>query len=154
MAFALSLLEVNTDNSLANQRVFRDRLNPIDSYNDIEFISRYRITRNIFFQLHEEIAGYLLKPRICSSHPIPTITQFAVALQFLATGSFQTVIASSHGISQPSVSRCIAVVTDDLCSIAKDYIKRARYACSRYASCCSLLLVLGPSALGKGENYL
>ena len=102
MAFALSLLEVNTDNSLANQRVFRDRLNPIDSYNDIEFISRYRITRNIFIQLHEKIAGYLLKPRICSSHPIPTITQFAVALQFLATGSFQTVIASSHGISQPS----------------------------------------------------
>ena len=100
----------------------RDGLNPIDSYNDIEFISRYR-TSNIFIQLHEKIAGYLLKPRICRSHLIPTITQFAVALQFLVTGSFQTVIASSHGISQPSVSRCIAVVTDALCSIAKDYIK-------------------------------
>ena len=28
---------------------------------------------------------------------------------------------------------------------------QARYACSRNASCYSLLLVLGPSALGKGE---
>ena len=28
----------------------------------------------------------------------------------------------THGISQPSVSRCIAVVTDALYSIAKDYI--------------------------------
>ena len=33
-------------------------------------------------------------------------------------------------------------------------LKRPRYACSRYASCYSLLLVLGPSALGKGVNYL
>ena len=31
---------------------------------------------------------------------------------------------------------------------------RACYACSRYASCYSLLLVLEPSVLGKGENYL
>ena len=123
MQFALFLFEVNTDNSLANQRVFRDRLNPIDLYNDIEFINRYRITRSIFIQLHEKIAGYFLKPRICSSHPIPSVTQFAVELQFLATGSFQTVIATSHGVSQSSVSRCIAAVTDALCSIAKDYIK-------------------------------
>ena len=49
MAFALFLLEVNTNNSLANQRVFRDRLNPIDSYNDTEFVSRYRITRTCSF---------------------------------------------------------------------------------------------------------
>ena len=34
------------------------------------------------------------------------------------------------------------------------YYKRARYARSHYASCYSLILVLGFSALGKGENYL
>ena len=34
------------------------------------------------------------------------------------------------------------------------YSLRARYACTRYASCYSLLLVLGLSAIGKGENYL
>ena len=123
MAFALFLLEVKSNNSFANQRVFRDRLNPIDSYNDIEFVSRYRITRYMFIQLHEKITGYFLRPRIHSSHPIPSTTQFAVALQFLETGSFQTVIATSHGVSQPSVSRCIAAVTDGLCSIAKDNIK-------------------------------
>ena len=39
-----------------------------------------------------------------------------------ATGSFQTVVASSHGISQPSVSRCIRTVTDALCSCAKEFI--------------------------------
>ena len=32
-------------------------------------------------------------------------------------------IGTSHDVSQPSVSRCIAAVTNGLCSIAKDYIK-------------------------------
>ena len=35
---------------------------------------------------------------------------------------FQTVVASSHGISQCSVSRSIATVTDVLCDCAKDFI--------------------------------
>ena len=35
--------------SLMNQRVFRDRRNPLDSFNDIVFISCYRITRVIFY---------------------------------------------------------------------------------------------------------
>ena len=56
------------------------------------------------------------------SHAIPTTTQFAVKLQFLATSTFQTVVASTHGISQSSVSRSIATVTDVLCDYAKDFI--------------------------------
>ena len=80
MALALFLLEVNTANSLARQRVFRDRLNPLDTCNDTEFISRYRITIGIFIQLHEQIVGSLLGYTI-RSQPIPTLTQLAVSLQ-------------------------------------------------------------------------
>ena len=123
MALALFLLEEEAVAlSLMNQRVFRDRRNPLDSYNDIEFISRYRITRVIFLQLHDKIADSLHRSTV-RSHSIPTTTQLAVTLQFLATGTFQTVIATSHGISQPSVSRCIAAVTDGLSKVAKDYIE-------------------------------
>ena len=57
MALALFLLEVNTANSLARQKVFRDKLNPPDAYNDTDFISRYRITIGIFIQLHQKIVG-------------------------------------------------------------------------------------------------
>ena len=56
MALALFLLEVNTANNLTRQRMFRDRLNPLEAYNDTEFISRYRITRGIFIQLHEKMS--------------------------------------------------------------------------------------------------
>ena len=71
MSLALFLLEVNTANSLARQRVFRD-LNPLDAYNDTEFISRYRITKGIFIQLHETIVGSLLRYTI-RSHPTPIL---------------------------------------------------------------------------------
>ena len=39
----------------------------------------------------------------------------------MATGTFQTVIATAHGISHSSLSLCIAVVTDELSKAAKDY---------------------------------
>ena len=54
MAVALFLLEADSSQSLARQRVFRDRLNPLDAYNNAEFISRYRITKNIFVQLERK----------------------------------------------------------------------------------------------------
>ena len=47
-------------------------LNPLDAYNDTEFISRYRITRGIFIQLHEKIVRSLLRYTI-RSHPIPIL---------------------------------------------------------------------------------
>ena len=111
-------LEVNTDNSLANQSVFRDRSNPID----VKFIKCYKITRTMFIQLHEKIVEYLLKPRICSTHPISStpnsLLHYSLWRLFFSKLGFQLPCDS-----QSSVSRCIVVVTDALCSIAKDYIK-------------------------------
>ena len=57
------------------------------------------------------------------SYSIPATTQLAVALQFLATGTFQTVVASALGVSQTSVSRCVTAVCDGLASIVYRYIQ-------------------------------
>ena len=121
MAAALFLLDLDCSRSLARQRVFRDRLNPLDMYDEIEFISRYRVTKDVFIQLEEKVLTFLHRSTF-RSYAIPAATQLAVSLQFLATGSFQTVVASSHGISQPSVSRCIRTVTEALCFYAKEFI--------------------------------
>ena len=48
MALAVFLLEVYSSQSVSRQRVFRDRLNPLDVYNDVEFLSKRIIY--IFFQ--------------------------------------------------------------------------------------------------------
>ena len=124
MASALILLEIEIEiieNSLRRQRVFRDRLNPMDAYSDFDFIARYRITKYMFVDLLNKISTKLNRST-ARSHSIAPTTQLAVALQFLATGTFQTVIASAHGISQTSVLRCVTAVTKALTSIAPAYI--------------------------------
>ena len=99
-----------------------DRLNPLDAYSDLEFISRYRVDRVVFMVLIERLETYLTRAT-SRSHSISATTQLAATLQFLATGSFQTVVASCHGISQPSLSRCIGNVSNALCSCASDFIR-------------------------------
>ena len=108
MALAVFLLEIYSSQSLSRQRVFRDRLNPLDVYNDVEFLSRYRVTKHIFVDLEEKISIFLHRSTI-RSHPIVSSTQLAVALQFLATGSFQTVIITwdISALSLPMYSHCI-----------------------------------------------
>ena len=115
--FVLLEMEIG---SLRRQRIFRDRLNPLDAYSDVEFIARYRIRREIFLELHHKIETFMSRST-SRYHSLSVTTQFAVTLQFPATGSFQTVVASAHGISQPSVSNCVKGVTDALCSIPKEY---------------------------------
>ena len=75
----------------------------------------------MFIQLHEQIVDYLLKPRICSSHSIQV--QLNLLFHYSFWRQVRTVNETSHGVSQPSMSMCIVVVTDALCSIAKDYIQ-------------------------------
>ena len=120
MAVALFLLETYSSQSFTRQRVFRDS-NPLDAYDDVEFIWRYKISRNIFVRLEEKVSTFLHRWIIRSS-AIPPTTQLAVTLMFLATGSFQTVVAFSHGISKQPVSRSISKILDALCFHAEEFI--------------------------------
>ena len=76
----------------------------------------------MFLELLERISAKLHRTT-ARSYPTVPATQLAVALQFLATGTFQTVVASAHGISQTSVSRCVTAVCEALAAIAPAYIK-------------------------------
>ena len=107
IALALFQTDIEYSRSLARHKVFRDRLNPIEQYNDVEFISRYRQSYKVYFC-----------PARRESFNIPASINNSIAFnsdnhlissrtQFLAIGSFQTVVASSDGISQLSISRCI-----------------------------------------------
>ena len=72
----------------------------MDGYTNTEFIARYRITKCIYVQLQEKVVTFL--HRSTRSHSILVNTQLAVVLQFLATGSFQTLsqLQTSYGNSQ------------------------------------------------------
>ena len=88
--------------------MFRDRLNPLDVYDDLSLFHSTEL-QGIFsfsFKIQFQLSSF--------------DQQFDQ--MFLATGSFQTVVASSHGISQPSVFRCICTIPDALCFYAKEFI--------------------------------
>ena len=90
---------------LANQRVFRNRLDPLDAYNDTEYITRYRVTRVICIELHQSLAAFLDRLAV-RMYSISTITQFAVVLRiWLQFISNRSSISSWH-ISDFSIKMC------------------------------------------------
>ena len=54
MGLAHILLENDSSDSLARQRVFCDGLNPLIKYYDVEFITRYRVMKSIFSNLKRD----------------------------------------------------------------------------------------------------
>jgi len=103
-------------------RVFRDRTQPLDCMTDDELISRYRLPRESIIELIDTLTPDLKHPSM-RSNALPVSTQVLVSLQFYATGSMQRVTGDIHGVSQPSVSRCVNAVSNALTHKASDYIR-------------------------------
>jgi len=103
-------------------RVFRDRTEPLDFMDDDELVYRYRLPRECIVELCQLLAAEL-KRSTARSSALTVSTQVLVALRFYATGSMQRVAGDLHGISQPSVSRCVHAVSKLLTCNASAYIK-------------------------------
>jgi hypothetical protein len=71
-----ALLEVfnERDNRIRLNRVFRDRLNPLDYLRDIEIIERYRLPRHFIFELVNIVREDIERPT-ARSHAIPATLQ-------------------------------------------------------------------------------
>ena len=91
---------------LRRERIFRDRLNPLDRYNDDELFRRFRFPRRELLQLIDTFAEDLNYP--CAS------MQILVALRFYVTGSFQEVIGDTFGVSKATICNIIHRVSRTL----------------------------------------
>ena len=60
--------------SLRQQRVFRDRTQPLDFFNDSELISRYRFPRRVILDMIDGVDEQI-RPYTNRSHAIPTQLQ-------------------------------------------------------------------------------
>ena len=100
----------------------RDRDNPLENYNALQFKAR--------FHIYKETALYitsLISPEIFSSVKrgvhIPPIIQLLATVRYFSTGSFQLCVADLHGISQPTVSKIIKRVSLAIAKRRRDFIK-------------------------------
>lgn len=88
----------NHDQALRRERVYKDQLNPLE-ISDENLLRYYRFPRCEIIRLIEDLDP-ILKRNTVRSHAIPTCTQVLVTLRFYASGSFQSVLADSVGLTQ------------------------------------------------------
>ncbi|KAH7940930.1 hypothetical protein HPB49_008165 [Dermacentor silvarum] len=87
------------------RRVLRDRLNPMEVYDDYEFLCRYRFTKRTVQQLLDRLP--LRENTDGRGFPVPPLLQLLITLRFYGAGTFQIVTGDLVNVSQPTVSRGI-----------------------------------------------
>lgn len=86
-------------------RVVRDRGNPMEEYNDVDFLRRYRFSKRAVQQLLAKLP--LRENTDARGCPLPPLLQLLVALRFYGAGTFQVVTGDLVNVSQPTVSRVV-----------------------------------------------
>lgn len=100
--------------ALRRERIFRDRLHPLDEYNDKEMFKKYRFTREGVIQIIELLQGEL-QHETMRSNALPASLQVFVALRFYGSGSVMDATSTIHGISNATTSRTVRRVSKLLC---------------------------------------
>lgn len=86
---------------LRRQRIFRDRQSPLDAYDNLEIIQRYRLDRQSIIDL---VKDRLDRPTQ-RSVSLPVSLHVFATLRFLGSGTLQRLIGDTLGISKSSVCR-------------------------------------------------
>ena len=97
---------------LRRNRIFRDRLHPLDRYDDIELFGKFRFRRQDILQLTDELEEIIALPH--RKGALPPVLQVLLTLRFYACGSFQDVCGELVGVHQATASRTITRVTEAL----------------------------------------
>jgi hypothetical protein len=91
-------------------RVMRDRSNPINDYNDVEFRQRFRLPKQTVIELCVRLQD-ILAYRTRRHGQISVMNKILVTLRFLASGSFLVGIAMMYLIFCNDASSLIVFVT-------------------------------------------
>ena len=116
----LLFLAEDSEESLARERVFRDRSDPLEFYDDLELMQRYHFSRSAILGVTEIIVEHLNST--VRSHAAHPHTQVCVALQFFASGTFQIICGDGVHVSQPSACRNVRAVALGLQSVYSKFI--------------------------------
>lgn len=119
MAATYSML-YEAERNLRRNRVFRDRTNPIDSWDDAEFYRRLRFRRSDVLEIVDDIQEDLVNAN--RGRNVAATSQVCLALSFYATGAYQNVCAHLVGVTQRTAGRIIDRVTRALLDRAHRWI--------------------------------
>ena len=108
--------------AMRRERVFRDRRNPLDIFDDAELVKRYRLSREGIMATTDIVAPDIEHPSRRYFALLPS-QQVLIALQYYATGTFQYVVGDPLQVSQQTSWCVIHCVTNSLAEKIGDYVQ-------------------------------
>lgn len=120
--FAVRDIQRQQGGALRRERIFRDRQNPFEYYDDIDFRNRFRFTKPAAMVIIEMLRDEVQHPT-ARNHAVPAHLQILAVLRFFATGSFQIVVGDVTGLSQPTMCRFIKKVSIALARKRQRFIR-------------------------------
>ncbi|XP_013404377.1 putative nuclease HARBI1, partial [Lingula anatina] len=109
--------------AVRRERVFRDRENPLDYFNDDQLRERFRFRRHSILFILQFIIN-TIQPPTNRSHSIPALFQLLITLGFVAIGLFMFVVRDTiPRISKATVSRVIRRVTVEITRLAGQFVQ-------------------------------
>ena len=110
--------------SLRRERSFRDRLNPLEKYDDVEIKNLFRFERTNIIEILNTVAPYI-QHQTGRSLALSPLQQVCITLRFFATGSMQLTLAAWMNVDKSTVSRTIWNVTKAILSTAEPFVMEA-----------------------------
>ncbi|XP_041367014.1 putative nuclease HARBI1 [Gigantopelta aegis] len=102
-------------------RVFKDWCNPLEELNDVKFVRRYRISKESFRSMLDDVK-FDLEHTTKRSRALLPLHQLSIALRFYACGSFQIVVGDTCGVSQATCCQVVHRVTAAICEKKDNFI--------------------------------
>ncbi|XP_038063164.1 uncharacterized protein LOC119733871 [Patiria miniata] len=106
MTFCFQLIVINDlhRRALRRERLYRDRLNPLENYDETELYRYYRFPRHSILQLTDLISRDLNQTN--KNHAVPPVLQVCTALLFYATGVIHNVSGDMSGMIPNTIIKC------------------------------------------------
>ncbi|KAG5882711.1 hypothetical protein JTB14_020555 [Gonioctena quinquepunctata] len=108
--------------NIPNESIYRERVNNLEKFDDLDFFDRFRITKPTFHLLLETIE-HLIETPTNRGGSIKPMNQVLLTLRFYALGCMQKAVADFTGVSTPSACRIISKVSNAIASLHRQHIK-------------------------------
>ena len=107
--------------NLQRERIFRDRTNPLEIYDDVEHYAKFRFTRVHILSIVDDVRE-AIEYTTTRQGSLSALLQVFIALRFYATGCFQNLVGEMIGVDKSTASRAIHRVTNAMVALMPRWV--------------------------------
>ena len=104
---------------LRRERLFRDRMNPLEKYDEVEIKAPFRFERHNILRITDELRP-MIQHTTGRNKALSPLHQVCIFLRFAATGCMQSSVASWINVDRSTVSRTVWRVAQSILEAHRD----------------------------------